>query len=579
VDLSNVDITPIQPYLEPFTTLAIQSAMVSAKGVIHYEPPGKSPRISYAGNLGIANLRLNQPGSLETFLGWNSLTIPQLQLALDPEKLDITEIRLIEPTGQLVIAEDGTLNWSRIMRKSSNSLDREASSPKPAPAPAPTDTPSEPFSFHIGKITLEKGRMIFADQSLKPAFSTRIHDLKGSVGRLSSQKNSLSEIRLDGQVDEYGMAHISGALAVNNIAHSTDIRIKFRNVEMAGISPYSGKFAGRRIESGKISADLTYQIQTNKLVGDNQIIVDNLTLGERVDSPDAVNLPLDLAIALLSDADGRMDLGLPVSGELTDPQFRIGPVIWKAFVNLITRVVTAPFRALGSLLGDGADEFEAVEFEPGKWDLLPPEREKLKKISEALQKRPRLQLVVQGQYSPDIDGLVLKQMRVTRLVQHETGEQKQPVSPTEWEPMDFGDARIQQALQVLFEKKFGSPSLEELEKRVKQAAIKNRPDSEDPDRPDKQADHYRPSMGRMVTGAMVPEQADLLAMEMFDRLVKSDPLPDSELRRLADQRTQAIQEELRHVHALPENRLKISDSQALPGQDGVSAELSLATTP
>jgi hypothetical protein len=138
------------------------------------------------------------------------------------------------------------------------------------------------------------------------------------------------------------------------------------------------KFAGYKIASGKISLDLNYKVRNGQLEGDNQVVIDQLTLGERVDSPDALKLPLELAIAILKDSNGRIDLGLPVSGSLDDPQFSYGAVIWKAVVNVLTRIVTAPFRALGALFGGDGAKLEAIDFDPGSAAILPPEREKLR---------------------------------------------------------------------------------------------------------------------------------------------------------------------------------------------------------
>ncbi len=427
--------------------------------------------------------------------------------------------------------------------------------------------------------------MVFADLSLKPKFMTRIHALKGTVGKLSSEKKSMSEIQLDGRVDQYGMVKISGALDINDFKRSTDISLVFRNVELANMSPYSGKFAGRRIKSGKLSMDLKYQIQTMKLVGDNKIIVDNLVLGEKVDSPDSMNLPLDLAIALLADANGRIDLGLPVSGELNDPQFSIGPIIWKAFVNIITKAVTAPFRALGSLLGEGAEKFDAVEFDPGKAELLPPEKEKLKKLADALQKKPQLKLVVQGQFSPEIDGLELKQLNVSQAVAARMGVQPKP--DEDLGPLDLGDSKVKGALEKLFEERFGAKAFTDLEQAVKRGEIKPRT-TEDDAGVDKKTKKKRKGFARLwrstklykiVPGAMSPEQSDVLAGELFARLVDSDPNPDEQLLKLAGDRAQAVAAELQSANAIPAERLHTADAQPLADEAGVSAKLTLDVVP
>ena len=175
------------------------------------------------------------------------------------------------------------------------------------------------------------------------------------------------------------------------------------------------KFAGYRIAEGKISLDLQYKVRDGQLEGANQIVIDKLTLGERVDSPDALKLPLELAIAILKDSDGRIDLGLPVSGNLNDPQFSYGALIWKAIGNLLTRIVTAPFRAhRRACWGSSGEKLEAIDFDAGSDRLLPPEREKLKQVAQLLAKRPQLKLSVPGQYSEAADGAALR-ARAVRL--------------------------------------------------------------------------------------------------------------------------------------------------------------------
>ncbi len=604
INLAGVVLTPVQAYLDPFITLTLDSAAVSSEGVFRYGQPGGGPKISYQGSFGVEKLSLSQPGSKETYLGWGSMRAPQVKLTIEPNGLQIGEINLAKPVGQLIIAEDRTVNLAKIVKEQPGAggttappkpqtkpkdAPPKSPAPKSPPPQRPAGSPAQPagrgtaFPFAIGKVKLEDGNMVFADLSLRPKFMTRIHALKGSVGKLSSEAKTRTDVQLDGRVDNYGMARITGSLDINDFKRSTDITMVFRNVEMANISPYSGKFAGRRIKSGKLSLDLKYQIQDSKMVGDNKIIVDNLVLGEKVESPDSTNLPLDLAVTLLSDSNGRIELGLPVSGELNDPQFKIGPIIWKAIVNVITKAVTAPFRALGSLLGGSGEKFEAVEFDPGKAELLPPEKEKLKKLAEALQKKPQLKLVIQGQFSPEIDGLALKQLNVARAVAARMGVKPKPGE--ELELLDFGDSKVRGALEKLFTERFGAKAFDELEGAVKRGEIKPRQPQEEAGA-DKKAKKKRKGLARLwsatklykiVPGALSPDQSDVLAAELFARLAESDPSPDEALSQLAGSRAQAIAAELQNVQAVPANRVHIGQVQPQAEEEGLSAKFSLDT--
>ena len=197
-------------------------------------------------------------------------------------------------------------------------------------------------------------------------------------------------MRLEGRVDEYGLARVNGSLRPFQPTSFLDLNVVFRNVEMPPLSAYSATFAGRRIASGRLALDLQYKINDRVLAGDNRVVLEKFTLGERVESPGALSLPLDLAVALLTDSDGKIDIAVPVRGNVDDPKFSYGQVIWQAITNLLTRIVTAPFRALGALFGGGAEQLEDIAFDPGRAALLPPEREKLKHLAEGLSKRPQL---------------------------------------------------------------------------------------------------------------------------------------------------------------------------------------------
>ena len=200
-------------------------------------------------------------------------------------------------------------------------------------------------------------------------------------------------------------------------------------------------------QSTKLSLDLEYKINQRKLMGENQIIIDNLMLGERVDSKDATNLPLDPALALLRDSKGGIELGLPVQGSLDEPQLSFGGLVWKAIVNVLTKIATAPFRALGALLGGSGEEFEAVIFEPGEARLLPPEREKLAKLANALQQRPQLKLAIEGRFDKVLDRDALADNVVKLDISTRAGMKP----PAANEPMiiSFTDAKVQAALDEL----------------------------------------------------------------------------------------------------------------------------------
>lgn len=586
IKTSDVNLAALQPYLAPFITLTLESATLSSEGTFRYNLPGQESRIAYQGRINLAQLSLKQPGSGETYLGWNAMEIPHIQLDLEPNALQIDEIRLSKPVGQLIIYEDRTVNLAKIIKEQPretppNASDqlpvkdsRDKSPTRPGDSQGKRD---ETFPFDIGKVRVQDGNLVFADLSLTPKFMTRIHSLKGTVTRISSRKNSVAEIQLDGRVDQYGTTRITGTLDLSDFKHSTDIVLAFRNVEMASVTPYSGRFAGRKIKSGKLTMDLKYRIQDTKLVGDNKIIVDRLVLGEHVKSPDAVNLPLDLAVALLSDSKGRIDIGLPVAGDLNDPQFSLGPLIWKALVSVITKAVTAPFRALGALLGGNGEKFDAVQFEPGSADISPPEQEKLKKVAELLLKRPQLQLAVQGRYSPEADGLEFRHRGVRRALASRAGAGPAPNEDPE-EP-DFSDSKTRRALEKMFVERFGEPALKAIDRAVEQGEIKPREEPGEKIKEKKRRGFSRVfqtiQAHKIIPGVKSPEQSALLAAELYDRLVESEPVSETALQELADNRAKQVMVELQETPGISADRLVASNPEPFAEDAGLSAGLTL----
>jgi hypothetical protein len=301
----------------------------------------------------------------------------------------------------------------------------------------------------------------------------------------------------------------------------TDITVTFRNVEMKPFSPYSATFAGRRIASGTLHLNLEYKIQDSELLGDNQVVLEQFMLGERVEAPNALNLPLDLAIALLTDTQGKIDVAVSVQGNVDNPKFKYGHVIRQALINLITKIVTSPFRALGGLMGGKGEKMDAISFYPGSDRLLPPELKKLKTVVEALKKRPRLKLVVQGRFDPKLDGEALRTQRVKRVLAGQLGVTLAPNE--EFGPIAFENAKTQQALEKLLERQGGDDAVAHFKTQYEKVT-------------GKKAKRVNPALA--FFGKESSDTAFYKAM--FKELVTLEPLTDTDLLDLAQRRAEAI---------------------------------------
>jgi hypothetical protein len=243
-------------------------------------------------------------------------------------------------------------------------------------------------------------------------------------------------VKLDGKVDRYAPVTINGQLNLMSAAVYSDIKMSFKGLELTTMTPYSGHFAGYKIDKGKLSVDLSYKVDQRKLDAEQHFVIDQLQLGDAVDSPDAVHLPLKLAIALLKDRNGVIDLPLPITGSLDDPQFKVGPIIWHALVNLLEKAVTAPFAAIGRLFGGHGEEMKFIDFAPGSADLDAASKEKLDALTKALQEHDQLKLDVPIVYSQDLDGPVLAKQELNRKLVARANGSKPPLDPALANPLE-----------------------------------------------------------------------------------------------------------------------------------------------
>lgn len=536
VQVGELGLKALQPYVGRAAAVVLTSGVFSTRGSLRHGLKASGAETLYQGGLRVDNLRLIEPGAKETLVGWRAIQTDQLKLQLGPNGLEIGDLRVVQPAGKFIIEKDGTLNLANVIKPGP-----EPKQPGPAGA-------ADAFPYRVRRVLVSDGRVDFADLSLFTPFGTKIHELKGIVAGVSSAPNARAQVKLDGRVDEYGTARIEGELNTSDPKAFTDIGLAFRNLEMSRLTPYSGKFAGRKIDSGKLTVDLKYKIDKSRLAGENQIVVERLKLGGKVESPDAVDLPLDFAIALMEDSNGVIDLGLPVSGNLDSPEFSFGALIWKALGNLLTKIVTSPFRALGALLPGGSEEeFKSVAFEPGRSDVPPPEKEKLSKLAAALQKRPQLKLTVQGRYNPETDLAELRSAGLRRALAARQGIKLEPGEDPG--PVDYSSPEVGKALEAMFTERFGADALKAIQTELKAAD----------DNAKKQA------VAKAAAAAPEGEARDpgRPAKTLFTWLANAESIGEPELVGLADARSQSIAAELSGPGGVPAERVAVSPPAAM----------------
>jgi hypothetical protein len=530
VKITGINLKPLHPAVAEFTSLALESGDISASARVKYRSAKSGPQLRTNGSVSVNKLMLSEQDTGERFLEWKQMSANGLKFALSPDRLQIEEVRLLEPGAKIVIFKDRSVNLAKVLKNSDSVGDETLTDQAKAPVATPNkDRPLFPVS--IERIRVEKGVVDFADFSLVLPFATHVTDFSGGATGISSNPASQTNVKLEGKVDEYGFTTVGGGLSPFAPKTFTDLTVTFQNVEMKPFSPYSATFAGRKIASGTLNLKLEYKIQNSELLGDNKVVLEQFTLGERVEAPNAIHLPLDLAIALLTDTEGKIDLAVPVSGNVDNPKFSYGYVIRQALVNLITKIVTAPFRALGGLLGDKNEQMDAISFQPGSDRLLPPELKKLKNVIEALEKRPQLRLVIHGRFDPKIDGKALRTERVKRALAE---QMKVKLSPDEAPgPVAFNTAKTQKSLEKLLKIRVGDKAVGDFktkyEKETGQKAKRVKP--------------YLALFGL--------ESSDTIFYQaIFEDLVRLEPLLDNDLQDLARQRAEAIEKALKATGGL-----------------------------
>jgi outer membrane protein OmpA-like peptidoglycan-associated protein len=259
-----------------------------------------------------------------------------------------------------------------------------------------------------------KGTATFRDESIAPPVQAGLHDLTGTVKGLSSKQMARAEVNLSGKIDKVAPLKVAGTINPLTEDTFTDLTIRFDNVDLTTAAPYTGKYVGYPIRKGKLFLDLVYKVSQKQLEAENKVAVDQLTFGEKTDSPDATSLPVPLAIALLKDRQGRIDIDLPIRGDLKDPDFRYGKAVWATLGNLLTKMVASPFALMGKLVPGGGDgeELQHLAFQPGSTTLDPKEQKKIDALMKGMEERPGLRLEITGTADParDREALALQRL-------------------------------------------------------------------------------------------------------------------------------------------------------------------------
>ncbi|WP_181295725.1 DUF748 domain-containing protein [Pseudomonas sp. Q2-TVG4-2] len=478
ISTQDIDLRIAQAYLTPFVHLELRSGMLASQ--LELELTGTEPlAFRVDGAAEITQLHTLDTIKNRDFIRWQRLKLGGLEYQY-PQQLQIERIELTQPYARFIINPDLTTNINDLL------VDKSPPDDKVVAADA-TDQ-AEPMAIHIGGIDIDDGSANFSDLSLRPPFITAVQELNGQIGTIDNRAQQPATVDVDGKVDRYAPVSIKGNLTPFDPLQSLDIATRFRQVELTTLSPYSAKFAGYRIRKGRLDLDLHYRIQQGQLNAENKVVLQQLQLGEQVESPEAVDLPIRLAVALLKDSRGTISLELPVQGDLNNPQFDVMPIVWQTLRNLITRAVKAPFKFLAGLAGSDQDDLSQILFAPGSSELDKQARGNLDTLARALQERPVLRLEIEGQSSPQADGPLLAEQWLQREYQetwYKVLQRRGDKVPAEAAQLEIGEEEKAAMLEGIYRSRLGQqpPSewreLDEQERseRMRNAVVTSRADS------------------------------------------------------------------------------------------------------
>jgi uncharacterized protein involved in outer membrane biogenesis len=446
VRLKAIDLRPFQPYFTNLVKIHVTRGTVSTAGnlsVSHQDESGL--QAVYKGDVSVARFGSVDKVHAQDFLTWQSLAFGDLDVGYNPTYVHAGKVALTDFYARLIVHPDGSINLAQIMEKGTREDQPVPSSTSTTvPLPTPAETSGQTGTdVRIRTITLQGGRISFSDASVKPPYSMDLAELGGRVSGLSSGETTLADVELRGKVNQFAPLEIVGKINPLREDLFVDLKVRFKDMDLSSMTPYSGKYVGYTIEKGKLSFDLNYQIAKRKLDSTNTLFLDQFTLGETVESPTATNLPVRLAIALLKDRKGEIHLDLPVTGSLNDPEFSVWKVVLQILVNLLSKAATAPFALLGALMG-GGEELGYLEYEPGSATVTDANAKKIETLVKALYERPSLKLEIEGHVDPekDKDGLrqlqFMRKLKVQKFNQRlKQGQAAIPVDELTIEPAEY----------------------------------------------------------------------------------------------------------------------------------------------
>lgn len=412
VEARRVELLPFQPYLVDRVNFLLAGGELGTRGDFSLETASDgSSKMNYHGDLQVADFASSEKSGAQDLLRWKSLDVGGIRFSMQPVQLHVADVTLAGFYSRVIIASDGKINLQNLIHQKAEAEAESAALEPPGQTAAKSE--SSPPTITIGKINLKDGNVNFSDFFVKPNYTVNLTQLQGSISELRAE--TPGDLLLESTIDNAAPVEINGKINPLGNDLFLDVKANAREIEMSPLTPYSAKYVGYGIDQGKLSLDVQYKVENRKLSAQNKIVLNQLTFGERIESPTATKAPVLLAVALLKDRNGVIDVDLPIGGSLDDPEFSVGGIVLQLVLNIITRAVTAPFALLGSVFG-GGEELSYVEFDYGRDRLTATAESRIKTLAVALANRPALRLEISGRFDPVNDREGLKRASLERKV-------------------------------------------------------------------------------------------------------------------------------------------------------------------
>jgi hypothetical protein len=392
IKVSDINIAEFKTWLPTNLNLSIEQGLLSLQQKVSL----KGAQYTSTGRLGLKDLKILDNNKQE-FLVLKQFEIMGNRIDSKSKTISLTEIKLDQAQGSLTITDDQQLNINQLVAPSTDVQD--------------SDSDKNDWIIEINAIKIIDSKTDLTDQSIDPHYHTELSKLNGSINGLSSSNLSKAEVDLSGVLDTYGKINISGQINPLSDDAYTDLSIEIENLSLENFSSYSAKFLGFPITRGKADFQLKYKLNQNLLKGFNGLKFKQLKFGDKNQSEDAISLPLKLAVSLLTNGKGIMKIDLPVNGNIDDPEFSYGGIVFKAMFKLITGIVASPFKLLGKLIPGGAElDLSGILFKAGTVELAQDEEKKLHAMQKIIEQRPAIILELTGVINTTNDKKQLQQL-------------------------------------------------------------------------------------------------------------------------------------------------------------------------